>query len=153
MPRLNQLLEVTTEETIKQIGRDIEEIKGIQFLGGDSITPQILQTANPFDFLAQLDGSDWVIALEVEFTARNQLNPYLYLFLQLFSLDGTPLPTANVESYQADLGGGGVVAFVNNGRETAEVSAAADVQFKGKILLFASDRGSASIVPLLGTII
>lgn len=151
--RVDNLLDNQVEEKIKKIGSDVEEIKTLQISGGDVITPKVFEySANQFDFSAIFfGGSTWDMSVNIVFTADHQANPYVFLALDLFNMDGSVLARSGLRTYTARIGD---FDYVNVNKEYFEIQIQRDsAQFKAKLYIFASDSGSYILSVTRGNIL
>lgn len=134
--------------TLQGVFKDIEQIKNRQSLGGDIITPVVLETDNTYDYSSNFDGFNHYIELHIKFTANTQTDPYMFPVLQFLDTSNNSLSPALFSNYSISPIGGVIYflghSFGNFGDKifynhiTAQRSSAA---FRVKLLIFTSDRG------------
>lgn len=157
MNRLELLPENDVVATLKKALDDIEQIKQKQFIGSDSLRPQILSSNKTYDFTAELDTFNpipplYYVAFIITFTADNQLNPYTRPFAELFDLSGTPFPYSSLDLYNVnELTQASLSPYVDDKTTVQQFIVRSASQFRLKLYLQASDKGNYSLNVIFGT--
>lgn len=156
MNRVELLPDRQIAELLDGIVKDIELIKGFQFMGRDVLSPTVNQTSNQYDLSSSLSAGIQTLRNVIVFTAETQTDPFIALSPRFYDLSGNELAAAsfsNIVIFRGQVPGGqdGKTKDLSQdmpgtGKATMTLGASSATAFRVKVFVLATDTGSLSFI-------